>query len=310
MRTALAALSLALVAVVGCGAKYPGDSSSSGGDTGTTAASGSTGVTGGSGGTTGSCVPVDWNTVSALFVTYCTTCHSPTGMASRYVDLTNQSASTADASAIAAYVGAGLMPQNATITAADKQTILDWASNPSGVCSTGSGTGTGGSGSTGTIGPGALGPQAACVAQNWGSAPGVFDGDSNMNPGDNCDQCHTNNPANTGDQGPALNFGGTAYDDATGKALSADATVTVVDANGTTVTRTASVGNNGNFDSRRSSLTSLTPPYTVTITRNGTTLPMLHLAPSGACNSCHQVQANADPACVSANVTPGRIWAP
>ena len=310
MRIAVAVGSLALcLAVAGCGAHYAGDTSSNG-STGTTAATGSTG-TSSTGGTTGSWVPVDWTTVSALFVTYCTTCHSPSGTASHYVDLTSQSASTADAPSIAAYVGAGLMPQNATITAADKATILNWANNPSGTCSTGSGT-TGGSGSTGSIGPGSLGPQAACVAQNWGSAPWVNGGDPNMNmnPGDNCDQCHTNNPANTGDTGPRLNFGGTAYNDATGTALSSNATITVVDANGVTATATASVGNNGNFDSRHSSSVSLTPPYTVTITRGTTTLPMLHLAPSGACNSCHQVQANADPACVTANVTPGRIYAP
>ena len=289
------------VALLGCGAHYTDQAST--GSTGTTAGSGSTGATGG---TTGACTPVPWSSVSQLFDQYCTSCHSAGGTASRFVDLTDQSASTQDAPNIAAYVSAGLMPQGAPIAAADKATILAWANDPSG-CGSGSGST---SGTTGTIGPGSLGVQTACVSDNWGSAAPVHDGDTNMNPGDNCFQCHNANPNTSGDTGPLLNFAGTAYDDATGKLLSANATITVIDANGVSATATASVGENGNFDSRIHSGSSLTPPYTVSITRNGATLPMLHLAPSGACNSCHQAQANVDAACVSANVTPGRIYAP
>ncbi|MBS2031894.1 MAG: hypothetical protein JST54_28615 [Deltaproteobacteria bacterium] len=278
--------------------------------TGTTGTSTSgTTSTSGSTGTTGTCSTYTWADVQPLFASYCVSCHSAAGTYPQYVHLDDQAASTADAANIFAYVNAGAMPLSGSpaLSASDKAIVLGWASNPSGQCGGSSGSTGTTTGTTGATTAGSLGLQAACVNDNWGSAGPVWDGDSNMNPGDNCFQCHNTNPNTSGQNGPLLEFGGTAYDSMAGAALSSDATITVIDSGGRTATVSTDIwGNgNGNFSTRG---TSLVPPYQVSISRNGSTLYMLHLAPSGACNSCHTQSPAAS--CSSAGVTPGRVFAP
>lgn len=234
-----------------------------------------------SGSTTGSCSSFTWADVQPIFASYCTSCHSAGGSASAYVDLTSQSAATADAANIYGYVNAGLMPKPGSpqLPVSDKSTVLAWAGNPSGVC----GGSSGSSGTTGTPpGPGSLGPVTNCgVQQTDGSATWSGDGSSNMLPGQNCLQCHAVGSGNDRE----FVFAGTLYTTSTSTNPQYPGTVSVVDATGATAS--VSTHSSGNFycDSWNCPVNI---PLSVTVSDSaGHSNWMLHQVTVGSCNACH-----------------------
>lgn len=267
----------------------------------TTTGGTTTGGTTSSSGSTGTCSTLTWSDVQGLFATYCTSCHSAGGSASAYVDLTSQTAATNDAANIYSYVNAGLMPKAGSpqLPAADKSTILSWASNPSGQC--GGSSGSTGGGSSGATTAGSLGVETACVSATWGSAPSQPEG-GGMNPGDNCMQCHQANGSASG-LDKRWDFAGTLYDSPNGGNPVYDATITVVDATGATATAYTYQGENGNFYHLPNwGSAPVTNPLSITITKGSQTQWMLHTAPNGSCNSCHTASGQCN--------APGRIHLP
>jgi len=98
-----------------------------------------------------------------------------------------------------------------------------------------------------------------------------------MRPGEACIDCHASD-----DEAPTFSFAGTVFTGADATQGAEGVTVTVVDSANTTVEVTSNSA--GNFFSE----TSLTPPFTITLTSpGGATKTMPLNAVHGDCNLCH-----------------------
>jgi len=106
---------------------------------------------------------------------------------------------------------------------------------------------------------------------------GDEDGSATMRPGEACIACHADDG-----EAPTFSFAGTVFG-ADGVQGAEGVTVTVEDSAATTVEVTSNRA--GNFFSE----TSLTPPFTVTLTSSGgATATMAIDATHGDCNLCHR----------------------
>ena len=121
-------------------------------------------------------------------------------------------------------------------------------------------------------------------------------GSSEMNPGRTCIACHTT------EHGPALTIAGTVYPTAHEPDLcdgvdgSDGVMITIVDADGQTLTLSPNAAGNFRSESR------ITAPYQAAIHYQGRDRSMGVMQTSGDCNGCH-TQAGA-------NGAPGRILLP
>jgi hypothetical protein len=117
-----------------------------------------------------------------------------------------------------------------------------------------------------------------------------------MSPGTACIACHT--ATNAGH----LNIAGTVYNAYNEPDLClgvTDVKVQITDAQGTV--HTLDVNSSGNFV-ENTSLVAYPTPWTVAVTRNAQSRPMVSKVMSGDCNSCHTA--------AGAQSAPGRIIAP
>lgn len=141
---------------------------------------------------------------------------------------------------------------------------------------------------------GETGNPPECNTDNEECAPGVSgcggEG-ANMLPGSDCIACHSQG----GDrEAPNWTIGGTVFTDQYGSAPGAGVRVTITDATGQSVTlNSSSVGNF--YTSQR-----LTPPFTASVETNEGTLTMGAAVDTGACNSCHSCDGEAE----------GKLFAP
>jgi cytochrome c553 len=235
--------------------------------------------------------------VSMLLSMHCTSCHgtTPTQAAPMslvtYADLaraaiTDPTQSEAALSVMRIQNHVRPMPPApaAMLSTADVAVLSSWvaAGMPPGSCEMGTD-------------PFAL-PPTCTSGTHW---TGGTRGSSRMEPGRACIACHA-----MGGEGPRYAIAGTVYatghepDDCNGAASSAGdpITVHVTDASGNSVA--LNTNSAGNFYSR----TRLTPPYTVSVERQGRVRPMVMPAPSGDCNTCHTQDGTMS--------APGRIVAP
>lgn len=109
---------------------------------------------------------------------------------------------------------------------------------------------------------------------------GGNDGDSHMNPGQACNQCHRS------DEGPIFRFAGTIYEDYTQKNNCFGIEgylVEITDANGTVHTAKSNAA--GNFYSEGAKVVG---PYTAIVRApDGSERPMLTPQTDVDCNTCH-----------------------
>jgi hypothetical protein len=114
-----------------------------------------------------------------------------------------------------------------------------------------------------------------------------FDGNPQMNPGQDCLSCHS-----AGGQASGLTFsvGGTVYPQALAGAEGGlfDAEIDITDLGGRHFTLRSNGA--GNFYSAEA----IVFPATVAVTVGGQTLSMEKQSPTGQCNACHGVLTNAD----------------